>query len=261
MENCEILLYKKADRNSVLKELAEKLNCEINDVFNRIDSFAESLDVPVVIYVSDDNCENNTVSEVINAFETAVSKNKNISLTIKTDEFLNLINSNGHITHKAKPRTLVHRDGDFHPTVHIWVVKKTDMGIYVLLQKRASCKDLRPDCFDVSSAGHVTAGTEYRDSAARELFEELGIKAELKQLEFIGMHSSEFTANNVCDKEISAVYLYREPVDIKKLTLQQSEVAEVHWVDLDECLTLMGNPDFKHCISIEELKMIRKTLL
>ena len=131
----------------------------------------------------------------------------------------------------------------------------------MLLQKRAACKELHPNCYDVSAAGHVTEGGEYRKSAVRELYEELGIKSELKQLEFIGMHSSEYKSEKYWDRELTAVYIYHHPVDLSKLVLQESEVAEVCWVDLDECLAMIDSPQFKHCISKDELFMVKKAVL
>ena len=83
---------------------------------------------------------------------------------------------------------MVHRDGDLHRTVHMWVVRKReDGGIDVLLQKRSKDKDSYPGCYDISSAGHVQAGDEFENAALRELEEELGIKALREDLRFIGI--------------------------------------------------------------------------
>jgi len=264
MENCDIILDKKSDIKTIEKELSAKLDITVeNDIIHRA---AEKLintasPLKLRIFISTVKDENETINKIIEEFSNAAEKNDNIEVSVIYDEFLNMLDSEGKFTKQSKPRSLVHKDGDPHPTVHIWIIKKTDMGIYVLLQKRSHQKDVFPDCFDVSAAGHVSAGNEYRDCAIRELYEEIGIKAEYEQLEFIGMHSKEYKDENVHDNEIAAIYLYREPIDIDNLKLQISEVSEVRWVDLDECLALIDNPQFKHCISKEELYMIKKKIL
>jgi isopentenyldiphosphate isomerase len=45
----------------------------------------------------------------------------------------------------------------------------------VLLQHRSPNKDIYPDCWDNSAAGHVDAGEDYDVAAYRELQEELGM--------------------------------------------------------------------------------------
>ena len=48
----------------------------------------------------------------------------------------------------------------------------------LFLQKRGPKKNLYPNRFDVSASGHVKAGEARVDAASRELFEELGLRAQ-----------------------------------------------------------------------------------
>lgn len=50
----------------------------------------------------------------------------------------------------------------------------------VFVQKRTADKDVYPGFYDIAAGGVVLAGEEYIESAERELFEELGISADLK---------------------------------------------------------------------------------
>ena len=59
---------------------------------------------------------------------------------------------------------------------HKPALHKNKPAYELLLQKRSHDKDSFPDCYDISSAGHVPAGSSVLDSAIRELSEELGIK-------------------------------------------------------------------------------------
>ncbi len=61
----------------------------------------------------------------------------------------------------------------------------------VLLQHRDPAKDIFPDCWDNSSAGHVDAGEDYDEAAARELREELGVTN--VPLEVLGTYRSDET--------------------------------------------------------------------
>ena len=80
------------------------------------------------------------------------------------------------IDQPPKERGLVHRDGDWHRSVHVWLAQTTDgdRGKKVLLQRRSPFKDTHPNLLDVSCAGHVDAGSDTVETATRELQEELG---------------------------------------------------------------------------------------
>jgi hypothetical protein len=55
----------------------------------------------------------------------------------------------------TKRRGDVHRDGDWHRSVHVWLV---DGDGRLLLQQRSVHKDTFPGRWDVSAAGHISAG-------------------------------------------------------------------------------------------------------
>ena len=69
---------------------------------------------------------------------------------------------------------------------YVWILRETDKGTEVLLQKRSANKDSYPGLYDTSSAGHVIAGDAPIVSAIRELHEELGINATIGNLNYIG---------------------------------------------------------------------------
>lgn len=181
-------------------------------------------------------------------------------------ELFDICKEDGSLTGHVKERAMVHRDGDFHRTVHMWVIRRRkDGGLDVLLQKRSKNKDAYPGCYDISSAGHMHAGDDYETSAIRELFEELGIRAEAGELKFIGYHigdlKAEFWGRPFLDREISAVYLYEEPVDVNSLKLQESEVEEAVFMDYEEIMKRMKDKSLENCIFPEEFAMIKKALL
>lgn len=263
MKIIEIFLSRLDDSDILYSKTAVKLGKEsgltcYDELLEELSAISEPTEA--VVYVSDEELENEAVDEILTAFREASEKNANLSLRVAADEFVNIIDDSERITADSKPRSLVHRDGDLHPTTHVWIVEHKDMGVYVLLQKRSSEKLLHPGCYDVSAAGHVTQGGEFRESAVRELQEELGLDIQPQSLEFLGMVRNSAESEGMLDNELSAVYLYSEDVDIDSLVLQASEVSEVCWAEIDEILVLMKRGDLRHCISAKELEMIKKAV-
>lgn len=181
-------------------------------------------------------------------------------------EYFDLRNPDGSVTGEIKERSAVHRDGDLHGASHVWIARKhPETGkIELLLQKRSENKDSYPGCLDISAAGHLGAGDEYLPCAIRELEEELGIRADAKDLQFLFMYHCDveevFHGSLFKNREISAVYLYSKPVEADKLMLQREEVESVCWVDLEECRRQVkaGNPAY--CLLEDELEQLKVQL-
>lgn len=180
-------------------------------------------------------------------------------------ELFDEIREDGSRTGVVKERGVVHEDGSLHATVHTWIVRpNAESGYDLLLQKRSECKDSNPGCWDISSAGHIEAGCGHLESALREMREELGIDAQPEQLHEIGTRrcgfESEFYGRPFRDNELSTIYLYREPVEIGQLKLQESEVSEAAWMDFAECRRKVSDGSFEHCIYEDELDIVGKAL-
>ncbi len=127
-------------------------------------------------------------------------------------ELIDIITSQGAATGITKPRAQVHIDGDWHRTVHVWVMdNKQD----VLLQKRAAAKESHPGLWDVSCAGHIQAGGASRHAAVRELQEELGLFVQPEALQYLFRVPSFFVLNkgSFIDREMVDVYLLVRNID------------------------------------------------
>ena len=111
-------------------------------------------------------------------------ENKEIIIWMEmTMEILDVVDENGNPIGETVERTVAHKTGVRHRTSHVWVVRKNNGSMEILLQKRSKNKDSHPGCLDCSSAGHIPAGVDFIPSAIRELKEELGIDA--KEDEFV----------------------------------------------------------------------------
>ena len=176
-------------------------------------------------------------------------------------ELFDILNEDGSKTGAIKERKVAHREGALHGTVHIWIVRENEKSGYdVLLQKRSDHKDSHPGCYDISSAGHISAGDEIMESALRELWEELGLSVQPEHLESFGTTHVKFEkifyGKIFRDNEISSDFVYRQPVDIEKLNLQKSEVSEVRWMDYEECRQKVAQGSMPNCINPEEFEKL-----
>lgn len=183
----------------------------------------------------------------------------------KSLELFDVRTEDGEKTGQVRERGVAHRDGTPHATAHIWIVRENQKSGYdLLLQKRSWNKDSNPGCYDISSAGHVSAGDEYLPAACREMQEELGIRTTGEDLELVGYKkasfSSVFYGKPFHDREICAIYIYRKPICAEQLQLQQEEVESVCWMDFQECKEAVEKKTLKNCIYLEELEMIENYL-
>ncbi len=184
----------------------------------------------------------------------------------KSLELLDVVDIHGEPTGRVKERSAVHEDGDRHRTSHVWIVRRSPGGdgFELLLQKRCSTKDSFAGCYDITSAGHIPAGAEYIGSALRELYEELGITADADELVFVGVHSSfyegSFYGKPFINREISNVYILDRSVDIEDVKVQESEIEEVKWFDIDEALNAAADGDPGFCLEADEIEMLKSFL-
>ncbi|XP_078443179.1 nudix hydrolase homolog 3 [Wolffia australiana] len=152
------------------------------------------------------------------------------------EECFDVLTRTGEKTGVAKPRSLVHRDGDYHRAVHVWIYAESTGEL--LLQRRADCKDSWPGLWDISSAGHISAGSSSLLTARRELEEELGISLpeDAFELLFVFLQESVLNEGTFINNEFNDVYLVTtlEPIPLEAFTLQETEVSAVRYISLEE---------------------------
>lgn len=107
-------------------------------------------------------------------------------------ELLDIVDEKGNPTGETVPREVAHREGIRHRTAHVWIFRRRGGVVQILLQKRSDNKDSDPGCYDISSAGHIPAGSDYIPSAVRELKEELGVDMNGDELIYCGQRRFRF---------------------------------------------------------------------
>jgi isopentenyldiphosphate isomerase len=123
-------------------------------------------------------------------------------------------------TGEVKKRSQVHKDGDWHRSMHLWIYQSdsANKNVRVLLQRRSPYKDTHPNLLDVSCAGHVNAGDDILETTMREMEEELGGNGNIKgrySLEDV-KNSRMFTVTSAIEGETEKYgkYVCREYQDV-----------------------------------------------
>ena len=184
--------------------------------------------------------------------------------TSEAMELLDIVDETGAPTGEVVSRETAHQTGIRHRTSHVWVLRQRNGTPQLLLQKRSAKKDSFPGCFDISSAGHIPAGVGFVPSALRELYEELGVRAQAEELTYIGQRRFEvhdtFCGKLYWDRQVSNVYLLLRDMEASEFCPQESELESVQWMDFSDCVQLVTTASAPCCIQMEELNMIRRYL-
>mgnify|MGYP003291494180 CR=1 FL=1 len=143
-------------------------------------------------------------------------------------EYFDVLDENGNKTGKTKLRSEVHKDGDWHKAVHIWIINENGD---ILLQRRCATKDSNPNMLDISSAGHLSAGDNSLQGAVRELKEELNLEVNPDELQFIKTlkRSSKYTETFI-NNEFDDLYILRTKKKISEMQFQKEEISEIFFV-------------------------------
>ncbi len=154
-------------------------------------------------------------------------------------EYFDILDENGNKTGKIKLRSEVHRDGDWHKAVHIWIIN--DNGD-ILLQRRCATKDSNPNMLDISSAGHLVAGDDSLTGATRELKEELNLEINPNELQFIKtLKKCSKKKNTFVNNEFDDLYILRTNKKIDEMQFQEEEISEIFFVPYKKFKDMVNN--------------------
>ena len=120
-----------------------------------------------------------------------------------SEEYFDILNPDGTSAGYSLPRSRVHREGLWHKSAHIWV---RNHGGRILLQRRALDKDTHPGLWDISAAGHLSAGEPSIDAAVREIREELGLVIPPSRIVFHFTDREEHFNGKITDREFHDVF-------------------------------------------------------
>lgn len=157
------------------------------------------------------------------------------------EEPVDILDEQGNKTGKVLLKSEAHALGLWHPIAHLWIYSSRGQ---VLMQKRSSQKKVWPNLWDVAVGGHAAAGESFKDTAVKEAGEELGIKVDPKDLKLICQTKNEKKMpEGWINRIIIWAYIIKLDLDISGLTLEEEEVSDAKWVELDELEKALNNPN------------------
>lgn len=156
-------------------------------------------------------------------------------------EPFDVVTAEGLPTGVVKARGRVHRDGDWHRAIHVWICGIDDSGPFLTFQRRSLAKDTFPGRLDATVGGHYRAG-ETLEQTLRETEEEIGIAVDLRDLRPVGMRIcvNESEAG-IRDRELQDVFLLRDERPLPDFRPHPAELAAIVRVPLRPLLDLLAD--------------------
>ncbi len=155
------------------------------------------------------------------------------------DEYIDVATKQGKLTGKKELKSIVHQNGLYHHTAHLWLYTKDK---HILLAQRSAKKTICPLLWDVSVAGHIDADELPKQAAVRETSEEIGLHLSEEDLELIGVYECfQNYDNGLIDNEFHNTFIAELKVNISELNLQETEVEAVKLVSFQDFENLIEN--------------------
>lgn len=147
-------------------------------------------------------------------------------------EIMDLYDENRQKTDKTYIRGSAQPKGFYRMVVHVCIFNKLGQ---LLIQQRTLNKKM-PGLWDVTCGGAVSTHESSQMGAQRELFEELGLDIDFKNIRPL------VTAN--FPMGFDDFYVINKDVDLETLSLQAEEVSDAKWASLDEVIKLRREEKF-----------------
>ena len=161
-----------------------------------------------------------------------------------TTELIDVLDENGILTGEVLPRSEVHKRGLWHRAIVVAIVNEKNE---ILLQQRSEKKEKNAGMWDISVAGHISAGQDSLSAAAREINEEisvlLGYRTEIKDFRYMYCFRKEQVfKKDFIERQFYDFFILRTTgVDDKTLFFQKEEVQAVKFVNLNSIQKMIDN--------------------
>ncbi|WP_291864330.1 NUDIX domain-containing protein [Maribacter sp.] len=155
------------------------------------------------------------------------------------DELIDILDMDGNLTGETVMKSVAHRKGLFHQTIHVWFYTKNGD---ILIQQRGKNKTIHPLLWDVSVAGHIGAGEAIEISALREVEEEIGLIISQNELQKIGIFKSfQKHSDTLIDYEFHHTFIVEFKVPLKDLTKKDSEIKRLDIIPINLLKKIIQN--------------------
>ena len=156
---------------------------------------------------------------------------------MKKEELIDVLDENGNKTGQVLPRSEIHRRGLWHRAIVVAVINEKNE---ILIQQRSHNKEKNPDMWDISAAGHITAGQDSLMAATREINEEisvnLGFNVEVKEFRFMfSFRKEQVFAEDFIERQFYDFFILRQSgLNNSSIKFQTDEVQNVKFVSISE---------------------------
>lgn len=156
------------------------------------------------------------------------------------EELIDVLDENGNKTGEILTREQIHKKGLYHRIVVIVII---DAQGNILMQQRSKNKAQNPGKWDVAVAGHISSGQTSIEAAMRETLEEVGIKVNEQELEYVLTYKNkENVEEDYIDNQIYDCYIVkRDKINLRNIKVQESEVEQVKLCNLKEFSEIIEN--------------------
>lgn len=146
-------------------------------------------------------------------------------------ELIEIYDESRKKTDIIKTKKEVHTHGYLHKTIHVWILDNQNR---ILIQKRSASKSTHPLKWDVSCAGHISAGETAEQAAVKEIYEELGLEIKEEDLKKITTLERKHFIDQIKDYEFYDVFFIRMDFRLDDVKIDPEEVQEVDIMDAGE---------------------------
>lgn len=164
-----------------------------------------------------------------------------IPLAQDPGELFDVVHADGTPAGIRKPRAAVHRDGDWHRSVHVWVAGGSNTGDpWLMFQRRSLAKDTWPGFLDATVGGHFRAGESLAETL-RETEEEIGMTVALADLRWLGTRVCANEAQSgIVDRELQEVFVREDNRPLTAFRPDPAELAELVRIPLAGVVSLFA---------------------
>lgn len=160
------------------------------------------------------------------------------------DELIDVLDENGILTGEVATRKEVHANGLWHRVIIVAIINDKNE---ILLQQRSDDKEKNPGMWDISAAGHVSAGQDSLSAAAREINEEvsvnLGRYVGVSDFRYMFCYrAAEEYANGIIEHQFYDFFILRQPdLTLEDVKFQESEVQAVKLCTMSELRQMIAS--------------------
>ena len=162
-------------------------------------------------------------------------------------ELIDVLDKNGVKTGTVATRDEVHKKGLWHRAIVVAIINEDNK---ILIQQRADNKEKNPGMWDISSAGHISAGQDSLSAATREINEEvsvnLGFNVQVKEFRFMySFRKQQVFPGDFIENQFYDFFILRQVgLNENSIKFQEDEVQAIKFVTISELNEMRKKDNF-----------------